>query len=133
MPWTEQELKILIQQVEQVGRKWALIARKLNRNENQVKNKYYSMTKKEEAASKVSQKQEQICETENDILILQNDAPDPSLHYEFGFANMQTKEIYVCNRQQFFELYEKKEFQETHLQVLLCDYFTPFNSGFYLD
>ncbi|KAM3147151.1 hypothetical protein pb186bvf_000867 [Paramecium bursaria] len=98
MPWTQYELKILMEEVEQVGRQWALIAKKLNRNEHMVKNKYNSIKRQEQISQKLFHKQRQIWINEGDQLIQQNDTPDLDLYYEFAFANMKTKEIFLCDR-----------------------------------
>ncbi|CAD8167209.1 unnamed protein product [Paramecium octaurelia] len=47
-PWTDREDLELIYQIQQKGKKWTDIARQLKRNENQVKNRYNCLLKRDE-------------------------------------------------------------------------------------
>ncbi|CAD8084686.1 unnamed protein product [Paramecium primaurelia] len=47
-PWTDKEDLELIYQIQQKGKKWAEIAKSMNRNENQVKNRFNCLLKRED-------------------------------------------------------------------------------------
>ncbi|CAD8131694.1 unnamed protein product [Paramecium pentaurelia] len=47
-PWTDREDLELIYQIQQKGKKWTDIAKQLKRNENQVKNRYNGLLKRDE-------------------------------------------------------------------------------------
>ena len=69
----------------------------LNRNENQVKNKYNSIMKTIQEARKSADKLGST-NSSSKMLTEQVFEPDPNTNYEFGFANLLTKEVYVCDK-----------------------------------
>ncbi|KAM3147149.1 hypothetical protein pb186bvf_000865 [Paramecium bursaria] len=133
--WTQLETIQLIDQVEQIGRKWAQIGRKLNRNDNQVKNKYKAVIQKNQLSQKQQQKKENSINSDNYVLN-SNHAPDLNLEYQLGFANLQTQQVYFCDQNQFLLLLKKKEsllYEQSNLFNNEQDFFNPFHSDYNYD
>ncbi|KAM3147185.1 hypothetical protein pb186bvf_000901 [Paramecium bursaria] len=130
-PWTSQDSEQLIEQVNLIGKRWSIISKQLKRNENQVKNKYNSLMKKQQYLDQVSGKSvkkvniQGMCDT-NELDLMQS--------HDFCFINMKNKEIIICDKQQFLNLIQRQNCLQTQASPIIDEqqFVTPFDSGSYV-
>ncbi|KAM3147161.1 hypothetical protein pb186bvf_000877 [Paramecium bursaria] len=133
--WSQIEAIQLIDLVKEIGKKWSQIARILNRNDNQVKNKYNAITKNNRTSEKQQNKLQNSMNSISNSFLEQTCPPDLNIDYKFGFANLLTKTVYLFDQNQFLLLLKKMDSLKQSCDNRVIseqDIFTPFYSDYKL-
>ncbi|KAM3147179.1 hypothetical protein pb186bvf_000895 [Paramecium bursaria] len=98
-PWTMQECLEVLNLVKQNGKKWSKIAKIMQRNENQVKNKFNGLMRQQISIEEVENKlKKKIC-NEGIFFESQETPKELDLNLSYGLVNLITQELYLVDRQ----------------------------------
>ncbi|KAM3147187.1 hypothetical protein pb186bvf_000903 [Paramecium bursaria] len=128
-PWSTIDCIQMINLVNQNGRRWAIIAKLMNRNENQVKNKFNSLIRKYNTIEQV----EDVLTKKNKLSGIFIPQPfqeeNQGQGLEFGLVNRVTKDLFICDLETIIKFTNSKFHQRNF--VLDSSYIVPFDSQSY--